>query len=111
MLTVSQLSAKLAAMLQPTDADEFVVWFRSESRDFHIWADEPLKDLIWTIESILSEYEFGEMDASTMKQHLMDAIDPFVECVAEQNTCGDPYLLPTAISAGANRSNHATAGA
>ncbi|HCC57743.1 MAG TPA: hypothetical protein DEQ47_10865 [Solibacterales bacterium] len=79
MLNVRQLSEKIDELAADrVSVYDFERWFRTESKDFHQWADARLKDAVFSIEAALSEYHFAELEESKLKVELSAAVCPLV---------------------------------
>jgi hypothetical protein len=79
MLNVDQLSKKIADLAaDDISVSDFQSWFRRESRNVHLWGDELLKEAVFSVESIFSEYHFADLDDAGLKRELASTIDPFV---------------------------------
>lgn len=78
MLTPSEISGKISDL---SDARlslyEFEKWFRVSSRNFHTWADDRAKDMVYEIEHVLSDYHFDGLKEAQIPKELAAAILPF----------------------------------
>lgn len=78
MLNAIQLSRKIAELGQGlVSPDDFEDWFRVHSRNVHQWGSPELLKAVFSLESVLSEYRFAELDEAGLKQGLAAAILPF----------------------------------
>lgn len=66
---------------------EFEFWFRSESRNVHLWGDSSVNQVVQAVESAFSEYYFADLDDSGLKQELANTVRPF-----EQASVGVSFL-------------------
>jgi hypothetical protein len=80
MLSLNQLSDRIAGLAADAKSvADFEHWFRVESRDFHLWGDNDLRDVVFAVESVLSEYRFADLDEAGVAGELAKAIRPFGE--------------------------------
>ncbi len=94
MLSLDQLSQRISELAADRVAvGDFLNWFREASRDFHLWADNDLRTAIWDVESILSEYQFADLDAYGLKVELANAVRPFPPVYA--NSSGESSFFCT----------------
>ena len=78
MLNVEQLSKQIADLVAGSiSVSDFQRWFRWESRNVHLWGDISVKDAVFSVESVFSEYHFAGLDDDGLKQELDSAIRPF----------------------------------
>ena len=80
MLSLISLSKQIASLV-PESASifEFERWFRSESLNVHSWGSDQLIDAVFSIEAVLSEYHFADMEEPVVKQELANHL---CECEA-----------------------------
>lgn len=98
MLNATQLASRIDNLVLDLESiDDFEDWFRSESRDVHLWGDEGLNDFVFSVESAFSDYHFADLDESRLKEELARIASPFALNIAE-NRYGDPSSLPTSES-------------
>ena len=79
MLNIHQLRDAIADVQEGAmSIDAFERWMRRASLNVHRWGDENLIEAILSVEAVLSEYHFAEMEISTAREELATAIRPFV---------------------------------
>ena len=89
MLTPREVSGKIAELADARlSLYDFEKWFRGGSRNFHRWPDEKARDLVYEIESVLSDYHMDGLDESRIPQELANAIRPFEEPTEEPRLLG-----------------------
>ena len=94
MLSLNQLILRIPDLSAGSlSISEFEDWFRAESRDFHLWDDPDLKDAVFAVEGILSEYHFAEMPEGRVVEEMANTLRPF-----ERNQAGSPEPRPVAQS-------------
>jgi hypothetical protein len=78
MISESQISKQIAELANSQNSvDDFEEWFRIHSRNVHSWGDRLLLEVVFSIEAVLSEYHFADLDEDLVKQELANAIRPF----------------------------------
>jgi hypothetical protein len=113
MLSPAQISAQIEEVAAGRLlVEEFELWFRRASRNFHGYKDEQAKSAIFEVENVLSEYHCSSLDESSVAMELANAIRPFevkpmqyayAYSGAERgnNNSGMPLRIPSQI-AGSN---------
>jgi hypothetical protein len=91
MLNVMQLSSQVVALAaNRLGFDEFEEWFRSESRNVHLWGDERLNRAVFSIEAIFSEYHFADLDEDSAIQEMVNSVRPFERAHLEKYVAPSP---------------------
>lgn len=79
MLNVHQISNAAADVsMGEMSVEEFERWFRRGSRDCHAWGDADFLSAALSVESVLSEYRFGNLEEDKVGLELENAVRPFV---------------------------------
>lgn len=59
MLNLQTLCGKIRELSDVRlSLSDFEDWFRDESRNVHLWGDEPVKYFVWEVEDVFSQYHF-----------------------------------------------------
>jgi hypothetical protein len=80
MLNIQHLWQAISEMesAQGMPIEEFERWFRRESRNVHAWGEAQLIQAVLSVEAVLSEYRFGDLDEDATQKELAVAVRPFL---------------------------------
>lgn len=78
MLNVHQISnAATNVSRGRMSVEDFEHWLRRESRNVHAWGKRELVDAVLSVEAVLSEYRFENLEENKVGEELENAIRPF----------------------------------
>jgi hypothetical protein len=86
MVSVAEIRERIAELLmRKLSLDDFEDWFASERQDIHQHSDDQVKELAYSLDSVLSQFD---SDSDALRQALLEAVfevqeHPFVNRYGE----------------------------